>query len=125
MTTSRRCSSPPMSPHHVEHCINVFKHGKHVATAVPAVFGSLEDADKLYEAVKAAGRNYMSFETSAFRADCCAMRLGYRAGAFGKLIYSEGEYFHYMRTPIDSYKGWRIGLPPQFYQRIPTPISFV
>jgi hypothetical protein len=33
----------------------------------------------------------------------------------GKLLYSEGEYFHYMPTPIDSYKGWRIGLPPQWY----------
>ena len=27
----------------------------------------------------------------------------------------KGEYFHYMATPIDSYKGWRIGLPPQWY----------
>lgn len=103
------------APHHVEHCIDVLKHGKHVATAVPAVFGSLEDADKLYEAVKSSGKHYMMFETSAFRADCCAMRQAYGAGAFGKLIYSEGEYFHYMPTPIDSYKGWRIGLPPQYY----------
>lgn len=103
------------APHHVEHCIEVLKHGKHVASAVPAVFGSLEDAERLYQAVKAGGRHYMMFETSAFRGDCCAMRLAYRAGAFGKLIYSEGEYFHYMATPIDSYKGWRIGLPPQFY----------
>jgi len=39
----------------------------------------------------------------------------YNAGAFGKLIYSEGEYYHYMEQPIDSYKGWRIGLPPQWY----------
>jgi hypothetical protein len=43
------------------------------------------------------------------------MRQIYRAGGFGKLVYSEGEYFHYMPTPIDSYKEWRVGLPPQFY----------
>jgi hypothetical protein len=44
-----------------------------------------------------------------------AMRQIYRAGGFGKLAYSEGEYFHYMSEPIDSYHGWRIGLPPQWY----------
>jgi hypothetical protein len=28
-----------------------YQHGKHVATAVPAVFGLIEDADKLLETV--------------------------------------------------------------------------
>ena len=35
------------APSHVKHCLGVLKHGKHVASAVPAVYGSLEDADKL------------------------------------------------------------------------------
>ena len=43
------------------------------------------------------------------------MRQIYRAGGFGSLVYSEGEYYHYMPEPIDSYKGWRVGLPPQWY----------
>ncbi len=103
------------APHHAEHCINVLKHGKHVACAVPAVFGSLEQADQLYEAVKSSGLNYMMFETSAFHNDLYAMRKIYNAGGFGKLLYFEGEYYHYMSTPIDSYKGWRIGLVPQWY----------
>ena len=29
----------------------MLKHGKHVASAVPAVFGSIEQADQLFEAV--------------------------------------------------------------------------
>ena len=62
------------APSHARHCIEVLRHGKHVASAVPAVFGSLEDADKLYEAVKSSGRKYMMFETSAFHDDCHAMR---------------------------------------------------
>ena len=103
------------APHHAEHCIEVLKHGKHVATAVPAVFGSLEDAGRVFEAVKKSGLKYMMFETSAFREDLFAMRQIYNAGGFDKLVYSEGEYYHYMDTPIDSYNGWRIGLPPQFY----------
>jgi predicted dehydrogenase len=103
------------APSHARHCIEVLKHGKHVASAVPAVLGSLEDADKLFHAVKASGLKYMMFETSSFHEDLYAMRQIYNAGGFGKLIYSEGEYFHYMPEPIDSYKGWRIGLPPQWY----------
>jgi len=103
------------APSHARHCIDVLQHGKHVASAVPATFGSLEDADTLYDAVKASGLNYMMFETSVFHNDCYAMREIFNAGRFGKMVYSEGEYFHYMETPIDSYKGWRIGLPPQWY----------
>ena len=89
---------------HARHCIDVLKHGKHVACAVPAVFGSIEDAHKLIEAVKSSGRKYMMFETSCFHEDFHAMRQIYRAGGFGKLVYSEGEYFHYMPKPIASYR---------------------
>jgi predicted dehydrogenase len=103
------------APSHARHCIEVLKHGKHVASAVPAVFSSLEDAHKLFEAVKTSGRKYMMFETSYFHEDLYAMRQIYNTGGLGKLLYSEGEYFHYMPTPIDSYKGWRVGLPPQWY----------
>jgi predicted dehydrogenase len=103
------------APSHARHCIEVLKHGKHVASAVPAVFGSLEDADKLFEAVKKSGLKYMMFETSSFHEDLHAMRQIYNAGGFGKLVYSEGEYFHYMEQPLDSYKEWRVGLPPQWY----------
>ena len=103
------------APSHARHCIEVVKHGKHVACAVPAVYGSLEDAEKLFEAVKKSGQKYMMFETSSFHEDLYAMRQLYRAGALGKVLYSEGEYFHYMPEPYDSYKGWRIGTPPQWY----------
>lgn len=103
------------APSHAMHTIEALKHGKHVAVNVPAVFASLEDADKVYEAVKKSGLKYMMFETSAFHEDLYAMRQIYNTGGLGKLVYSEGEYYHYMPTPIDSYKGWRIGLPPQYY----------
>ena len=75
----------------------------------------LKNADKLFHAVKSSGRKYMMFETSAFHEDLYAMRQIYHAGGLGRLVYSEGEYFHYMPEPIDSYQGWRIGLPPQLY----------
>jgi len=103
------------APSHARHCIDVLKHGKHVASAVPAVFGSLEDADELYATVKATGLKYMMFETSSFHADLHAMRTIYKAGGFGKLVYAEGEYYHYAAQPIPSFKGWRVGTPPQWY----------
>jgi predicted dehydrogenase len=103
------------APSHARHCIEVLKHDKHVASAVPAVFGSLEDAEKLFNIVRSSGKTYMMFETSCFHEDLHAMRQIYRAGRLGKLLYSEGEYFHYMPEPLPSYQDWRVGLPPQFY----------
>ena len=103
------------APSHARHCIEVMKHGKHVMTAVPATLGSLEDAEKLVETVRQTGMKYQMAETSCLRDDCYAMRRIYHAGGFGRVIYSEGEYFHYGTTPIASFKGWRVGLPPLWY----------
>ena len=103
------------APAHAKHAILCMEHGKHVATAVPAVFGSLEEADQLLEAVKKSGLTYMLFETSCYHADIYAMREIYKAGGFGKMVYSEGEYFHYCESAIPSYKDWRVDLPPQWY----------
>ena len=103
------------APSHARHCIEALKHGKHVACAVPAVFGSIEEAHQLHEAVKSSGRTYMMFETSAYHEDCHAMRQVYQAGGFGKLVYSEGEYYHYSVEQIPSYREWRVGQPPQWY----------
>jgi predicted dehydrogenase len=86
-----------------------------VACAVPAVFGSLDEAVELFDAVQTSGRHYMMFETSCFHADLHAMRTLYQAGAFGKLLYAEGEYYHYAADPIPSYREWRVGVPPQWY----------
>jgi hypothetical protein len=104
------------APSHAKHCIDVLKHGKHVASAVPAVFGgSLEEADALYDAVKKSGLKYMMFETSCYHDGLHALRQAYRAGGLGEVIYAEGEYYHYFGKPFPSYKDWRVGAPPQWY----------
>lgn len=110
------CSTDP--PHHAQHCMEVLKHGKHVAVNVPAIWGSLEQADQLYEAVKKAkGLHYMMFETSFYHPGLWPMRQIYQAGGFGKHVYSEGEYYHYHdgSAPMPSYNGWRDGPPPLWY----------
>jgi predicted dehydrogenase len=104
------------APSHARLCILALEHGKHVCSAVPAVFEHLEDGFKLFEAVKKAkGLNYMLFETSMYHDDLYAMRQLYKAGRLGKLVYSEGEYYHDKCASYDSYKGWRLGMPPQYY----------
>jgi predicted dehydrogenase len=57
----------------------------------------------------------MMFETSYYRQDLTAMREIYKAGGFGKIAYTEGEYLHYQAKPIDSYLGWRVGSIPMWY----------
>ncbi len=103
------------APSHADHAIKVLNSGKHVACAVPAVYGSLEDAEKLFETVKKTGLLYGMFETSAFHDDLFAARKIYKAGGFGQMIYTEGEYYHYSAEMVPSYRDWRIGVPPQWY----------
>ena len=114
------------APSHARLAIEALNKGKHVASAVPAVFGNngLDEAEQLLEAVKKSGKKYMMFETSAFRADCYDWRKKYAEGKFGKLVYSEGEYYHYAPKPFPGYNpitrnvdanGWRKGVPPQWY----------
>ncbi|MBQ2556088.1 MAG: Gfo/Idh/MocA family oxidoreductase, partial [Thermoguttaceae bacterium] len=62
------------APSHCDHACKILKSGKHVASAVPAVFGSLEQADKLFETVKETGLQYGMFETSCFHDDVYAAR---------------------------------------------------
>jgi predicted dehydrogenase len=114
------------APSHARLAIMALNNGKHVCSAVPAVFGfeAEEDAEKLFEAVKKSGLNYMMNETSTFHADLYAKRMQYQAGALGKIIYSEGEYYHDNVGTIGSYNpkngkidgnGWRRALAPMWY----------
>lgn len=115
------------APSHARLAIMALNHGKHVVSAVPAVFGFEAEgqAEELFNAVKKSGMKYMMNETSAFHADLYAKRMQCQAGALGKVIYSEGEYWHDFgpkglagfnpkNGKIDLY-GWRRALPPMWY----------
>lgn len=110
------------APSHPQHCMEVLKHGKHVAVAVPVTYGSVEQGEQLLEEVKKnKGLKFMMFETSCMRANLYAMRQIYQAGGFGTIVYSEGEYYHGAPLNVEnykgigSYKGWRNSGPPQWY----------
>ena len=115
------------APSHARLAIMALNHGKHVCSAVPAVFGfeAEEDAEALFNAVKRSGMKYMMNETSTFHADLYEKRIQYQAGALGKIVYSEGEYYHdFGPTGLASYNpkngkidhnGWRRALVPMWY----------
>jgi len=107
------------APSHAQHCIEVLNHGKHVCTAVPAIRGDIEDAERLLACVKKnSGLVYAMFETSVFHDDLYAMEKLCAADVFGHIVYSEGEYCHphSLGTPsLDSYKDWRKKGCPMWY----------
>lgn len=114
------------APSHARLAIMALNHDKHVCSAVPAVFGfeAEGEADALFNAVKRSGMKYMMNETSTFHEDLYAKRKQYQAGALGKLIYSEGEYYHDNVGTLGSYNpkngkidtnGWRRALTPMWY----------
>jgi len=107
------------APSHARHCIEVLNHGKHVCTAVPAIWGDIDDAQRLLECCrKNKGLTYAMFETSCFHDDLYAMEKIYAAGGFGKILYCEGEYCHTHKPGaprIGSYKDWRRKGCPMWY----------
>jgi hypothetical protein len=115
------------APSHAKLAIMGLNHGKHICSAVPAVFGfnAEKEAEELLEAVKKSGLKYAMNETSTFHADLWNKRTQYQAGALGKIIYSEGEYYHdFGPRGLSGYNpkngkidlnGWRRGLPPMWY----------
>jgi len=102
------------APSHGRHCVDVMNHGKHCVSAVPAAF-TLEDIGKLKETKEKTGLKYMMAESSSYHADLYNMKLIYEHGGFGKIIYSEGEYYHYNVDTAWGWKEWRNALPPMFY----------
>lgn len=105
-------------PLHVAHVELAMKHGKHVCCAVPACWGSLEEAARLLEAVKTSGLKYMMAETSYYQQATITARKMYREGAFGELFYCESQYDHPGLESLyfeGDRRTWRYGMTPMWY----------
>ena len=105
-------------PLHVQHTIDAMKNGKHVISAVPAAWGTIEQAELLLDTVKKYGLTYMMAETGHYQQSTISARKFYKQGKFGALYYCEAEYQHpglevlYFR---DGKRTWRHGLAPMHY----------
>ena len=86
--------APATTPKHAMLCM---RHGKHVATAVPAFRGDIEDAGELLECCKA-NKGLGLRDVRDLRLSRRSLRHGEAlsciAGVFGRIVYSEGEYCH-------------------------------
>ena len=105
-------------PLHVQHTEEAMKHGKHVITAVPACWGTMEQAYQLAETVKKYGLYYMMAETSYYRQQAISARKFYEAGDFGNLFFCEAEYLHpggEVLAIINGKRTWRYGVAPMHY----------
>ncbi len=105
-------------PLHVQHVAEAMKHGKHAISAVPAAYGTMEQAEQLYETVKKYGLTYMMAETSYYQQPTISARQFYQEGKFGQLYYCESEYQHDGLESLYFENGkrtWRHGMAPMHY----------
>ena len=106
-------------PLHVQHVVESMKHGKHTISAVPAAYGTMEQAELLHDTVKKYGLTYMMAETSYFQQKTISARKFYDEGKFGEIFYCESEYQHDglqgMYIDSDGRRTWRYGMAPMHY----------
>lgn len=106
------------APLHVQHTELAMRHGKHVISAVPACFGTLDEAEWLLDTVKKYGLKYMLAETSYFQQATISARKFYKEDAFGDLFYCESHYDHPGVDGmgiLDGRRTWRYGVAPMHY----------
>jgi predicted dehydrogenase len=109
------------APDHAAHVQLCMEHGKHVISACPACM-TLEEAAAMVETQKRTGMRYMQAETSYFRWETIVARELFKAGAFGEMVYCEGEYYHpgigradHDLSMHDGERTWRYAFPPMLY----------
>lgn len=105
-------------PNHVRHTVECMAHGKHVISAVPAAWATLDEAELLLATVKKHGLIYMMAETGHFQQSTISARKFWRAGKFGSLFYCEAEYQHPGLEVLYYFEGqrtWRYGVAPMHY----------
>ena len=65
-------------PNHVKHVAEAMSHGKHVISAVPAAWGTLEECELLRDTVRKYGLTYMMAETSYYQQATISARKFYQ-----------------------------------------------
>ncbi|MFH1742343.1 MAG: Gfo/Idh/MocA family oxidoreductase [bacterium] len=106
-------------PLHVGHVVECMKNGKHAISAVPAAYGTMEQAELLHETVKKYGLTYMMAETSYYQQKTITARKFNEESKFGEIFYCESEYQHdglqHLYFEKDGKRTWRYGMAPMHY----------
>ncbi len=103
---------------HVKHVVDAMSNGKHAISAVPACWGSVDEAEQLLDIVTKTGLTYMMAETGYYQQSTISARKFYEQGKFGSLYYCEAEYQHPGLEVLYLENGkptWRYGMAPMHY----------
>jgi predicted dehydrogenase len=109
------------APSHSKHAIMCMEQGKHVVSACPVGL-TIDELELLLSVKQKTGLKYMMHESSYYRQPCIAAREAFQRGEFGKLCFSEVEYYHpgigTRHNSLSRWQGlesWRFGFPPMLY----------
>lgn len=97
-------------PLHAEQTVRVLESGKHCACTVPMAT-SLEDIQRITDAVRTSGKNYMMMETSLYTYHFFYVKELLEKGEIGKIQFLRGDHYQDMANWPDYW----MGLPPMYY----------
>ncbi len=97
-------------PLHAEQTVQALEAGKHCACAVPMAT-SLEDIQRICDAARSSGKNYMMMETTVYTYQFFHAKRMYESGELGKIQFMRGSHYQDM----SNWSGYWKGLPPFHY----------
>lgn len=97
-------------PLHEEHSVRVLEAGKHCACTVPMAT-SLEGIQRITEAKRKSGKNYMMMETTLYTYQFFYVKQMLESGELGKIQFLRGSHYQDMA----SWPDYWMGLPPMWY----------
>lgn len=97
-------------PAHAEQTVAVLESGKHCACTVPMAT-SLGDLQRITDAVRKSGKNYMMMETTLYTYQFFYAKQMLENGVFGKIQFLRGSHYQDMVN----WPSYWLGLPPMWY----------
>jgi predicted dehydrogenase len=97
---------------HAEHCIRALHAGKHVVCTKPMAT-SLEDAERIVQAVRESGRKFMVAQTARFVKQYEHVKDFVDRGDIGTILACRSQYVHDI-SPYLSLTPWRLTMPQDF-----------
>ncbi len=97
-------------PKHADQTVAVLESGKHCACTVPMAT-SLEDLQRITDAVRKSGKNYMMMETTLYTYQFFYVSEMIKNGELGRIQFLRGSHYQDMQGWPDYW----MGLPPMWY----------
>lgn len=97
-------------PLHADQAVAVLESGKHCACTVPMAT-SLEDIQRIVDAKRKSGKNYMMMETTLYTYQFFYVQEMIRKGELGKIQFMRGDHYQDMVN----WPSYWMGLPPMWY----------